>query len=41
LRELDRHRASLAQALRQASDEVIEAEYQDVKQTQPSRKSAA
>lgn len=41
LRELERHRASLAQALRQASDEVIEAEYQDVKQTQPGRKSAA
>jgi hypothetical protein len=41
LRELERHRASFAQALRQASDEVIEAEYQDVKQTQPGRKSAA
>jgi hypothetical protein len=41
LRELERHRASLAQALRQASDDVIEAEYQDVKQTQPGRKSAA
>jgi hypothetical protein len=41
LRELERHRASLAQALRQASNEVIEAEYQDVKQTQPGRKSAA
>jgi hypothetical protein len=41
LRELERHRTSLAQALRQASDEVIEAEYQDVKQTQPGRKSAA
>jgi hypothetical protein len=41
LRELERHRASLAQALRQASDEVIEAEYQDVKQAQPGRKSAA
>jgi hypothetical protein len=40
LRELERHRASLAQALRQASDDVIEAEYQDVKQTQPSRESA-
>ena len=41
LRELERHRASLAQALRQASDGVIEAEYQDVKQIQPGRKSAA
>jgi hypothetical protein len=41
LRELERHRASLAQALRQASDDIIEAEYQDVKQTQPGRKSAA
>jgi hypothetical protein len=41
LREIERHRASFAQALRQASDEVIEAEYQDVKQTQPGRKSAA
>jgi hypothetical protein len=41
LRELERHRASLAQALRQASDDVIEAEYQDVKQTHPGRKSAA
>jgi hypothetical protein len=41
LRELERHRASFAQALRQASDDVIEAEYQDVKQTQPGRKSAA
>ena len=41
LRELERHRASLAQALRQASDDVIEAEYQDTKQTQPGRKSAA
>jgi hypothetical protein len=41
LRELERHRASLAQALRQVSDEVIEAEYQDVKQAQPGRKSAA
>ena len=28
LRELERHRASLAQALRQASDDIIEAEYQ-------------
>jgi hypothetical protein len=34
-------RPSLAQALRQASDDVIEAEYQDTKQTQPGRKSAA
>jgi Tfp pilus assembly pilus retraction ATPase PilT len=45
LRELERHRASLAQALRQAlrqaSDDVIEAEYQDTKQTRPGRKSAA
>ena len=41
LRELERHRASLAQALRQASDDVIEAEYQDVRRTQPGRKSAA
>ena len=41
LRELERHRASLAQALRQASDNVIEAEYQDTKQTQPGRKCAA
>jgi hypothetical protein len=41
LREIERHRASFAQALRQASDEVIEAGYQDVKQTQPGRKSAA
>ena len=41
LHELERHRASLAQALRQASDDVIEAEYQDVKQTQSGRKSVA
>jgi hypothetical protein len=30
LREVDRHRSSLAQALRQASDDVIEAEFEDV-----------
>jgi hypothetical protein len=41
LRELERHRASLAQALRQASDDVIDAEYQDLKQTQPARKNVA
>jgi hypothetical protein len=41
LRELERHRASLTPALRRASDDVIEAEYHDVKQTQPGRKSAA
>jgi hypothetical protein len=41
LRELERHRASLAQALRQASDDIIEAEYQDVKQTQSGRKNVA
>ena len=41
LREIERHRASLAQALRQASDDIIEAEYQDVKQTQSGRKNVA
>jgi hypothetical protein len=41
LRELERHRASLAQALRQASDDVIDADYQDLKQTQPARKNVA
>ena len=30
LREIDRHRASLSLALRQASDDVIEAEFEDV-----------
>jgi len=41
LRELERHRANLAQALRQASDDVIDAEYRDLKQTQPARKNVA
>jgi hypothetical protein len=41
LRELERHRASLAQALRQTSNDIIEAEFQDVKQTQSGRKNMA
>jgi hypothetical protein len=30
LRELERHRATLAQALRQAGDDVIEADFEDI-----------
>ena len=40
LREVDRHRSNLAQALRQASDDVIEAEFEDVPQ-QRAQKDAA
>jgi hypothetical protein len=30
LREVDRHRSSLAQALRRASDDIVEAHYEEV-----------
>ena len=32
LREFERHRAGLALALRQASDDAIEAEFQDIRE---------
>jgi hypothetical protein len=41
LREVERHRSSLAQALRQASDEVIEAEFEDVPAQEPALEAAA
>jgi len=41
LREVDRHRASLAQALREASDDVIEAEFEDVPAQQHAQEDAA
>jgi hypothetical protein len=41
LREVDRHRSNLAQALRQASDDVIEAEFEDVPPQQPALEDAA
>jgi hypothetical protein len=41
LREVDRHRASLAQVLRQASDDVVEADFEDVPPQQPAQEDAA
>jgi len=41
LREVDRHRASLAQALRQVSDDVVEADFEEVPPQQPAQKDAA
>jgi hypothetical protein len=41
LREVDRHRSSLAQALRQASDDVIEADFEDVPSQQRAQEDAA
>jgi hypothetical protein len=41
LREVDRHRASLAHALRQASDDVIEADFEDVPPQQRTHQDAA
>jgi hypothetical protein len=40
-REIDRHRATLAAALRQASDDVIEAEFKDVAKDPPAQKHVA
>jgi hypothetical protein len=41
LREIERRRASVAQALRRASEEVVEAEFEDVKPDQRAQKDAA
>jgi hypothetical protein len=41
LREVDRHRLVLAQALRQASDDVIEAEFEDVPAPKRAQEDAA
>jgi hypothetical protein len=41
LRELDRHRASLAQALRRVSDEVEDAQFEEVEATQIADRNAA
>jgi hypothetical protein len=41
LREIERHRSTLGQAMRQASDEVVEAEFEDVAPVRGGRKDAA
>jgi hypothetical protein len=41
LREVDRHRSSVAQALRRASEEVVEAEFEDVAPDQIGRRDVA
>jgi hypothetical protein len=41
LHEIDRHRSTLAQALRRASDEVVDAEFEDVRPGQRAQKDAA
>jgi hypothetical protein len=41
LREVDRHRSSLAQALRRASDDIVEAHYEEVSPQQPVLEDAA
>jgi hypothetical protein len=41
LREVDRHRSSLAQALRRASDDIVEAEYEELAPQQPVLEDAA
>jgi hypothetical protein len=38
LRELDRHRSALADALRRATDDVVDADFEDVKAVQPAHK---
>jgi glutamyl/glutaminyl-tRNA synthetase len=41
LREVDRHRSSVAQSLRRASEEAVEAEFEDVTPDQIGRKDVA
>ena len=41
LREVERHRSSLAEVLRQASDEAIEVEFEDVPAQEPALEAAA
>ncbi len=41
LREIERHRSSFAQALRRASEEVVEAEFEDVAPDRRAQKDAA
>jgi hypothetical protein len=41
LREVDRHRASLGQALRRASDEVEDAQFEEIKAPQITDRKAA
>jgi hypothetical protein len=41
LREVDRHRSSVAQSLRRVSEEAVEAEFEDVAPDQIGRKDVA